>query len=141
MEGQLHKLLKETVAKELENQNFKLYYEPSESPLNRVSWYSYRPDILGICVKNSTLQIMLVECETKPNQKRILEKTSQIKKVFSLQKQLWEYHKIIPILAIPVLNLYKVNCTRIRKFWEIWIVNQSGRLLHKIFRRVKETKL
>jgi hypothetical protein len=134
MEGRLHKLLKHAVAKDLKCQKYTLYYEPPESPINRLLWHSYRPDILGVLLKGSNLRVVLVECETKPNQKRVLIKTAQIRRALSIQKQLNENHSIIPLLAIPSMNLHKVNFLEVRRFWEIWIVNRIGEIMHKIFR-------
>ena len=136
MEGKLHKLLKLATRKELTCQNYTLYHEPAESPLDRLFWHSYRPDILGVQKMGSILKIVLVECETKPNQKRVLRKTAQIKRVFSLQKQLNEKHAVLPLLVIPFRNLHKVNCLEIRRFWEIWIVKYIGEIMHKISRSI-----
>jgi hypothetical protein len=134
MEGQLHKFLKHRVAQELQCQNYTIYHEPPDSPFDRLLWRSYRPDILGVLTRNSILQVVLAECETKPSQKRILKKTTQIRQVLSLQKQLNENHNILPLLVIPSLTLHKVNCVAIRRFWEIWILDSSGAILHKILR-------
>jgi hypothetical protein len=132
MESQLHKLLKNTVTQELQYQKYTIYLEPQESPFKRMWWHSYRPDILGILSNNSDLLVVLVECETKPNRLRVMQKTSQIKHVFSLQKRLNENHVILPLLVIPPMNLHKVNCLEVRRFWEVWIVNYSREILHKL---------
>jgi len=134
MEGKIHKLLKHAARKELKNQKYTLYHEPIESPLNRLFWHSYRPDILGVQKMCSIFKVVLVECETKPNKNRVLKKSAQIKRVFSLQQQLNEKHAILPLLVIPFKNLHKVNCLEIRSFWEIWIVNHLGEIMHKISR-------
>lgn len=102
-----------------------------------MNWHSYRPDILGILKSEKKLKIVIVECETKPNRNRVLKKTLQIKRVLSLQKQLNEHHFVLPLLAIPALNLHKINFLDIRSFWEIWIINQNGKILHKISRIIK----
>ena len=73
-EGRLHKLLKNSATKKLLVQNYRLCYEPLESTLSRLSWYSYRPDILGVLLDEDDLRVVLVECETKPDKKRVLEK-------------------------------------------------------------------
>ena len=70
MEGALHKFLKETVADELQRQNYSIYYEPLESPLKRLWWNSYRPDVFAVKSRKSNLDVIFVECETKPNRKR-----------------------------------------------------------------------
>jgi len=134
MEGHLHKFLKRTVGLELQNQNYTIYYEPLESPFNRLCWHSYRPDILATLSCNVNLQIVLVECETNPNQKRVLRKTAQIQQNLSLQKRLHENTSILPLLVIPPANLYKIICSSSRRFWEIWIINRSGEIKHKISR-------
>lgn len=134
MEGRLHKTLKCIVAKELQNQNYKIYYEPLESPFSHLWWHSYRPDILAILSNKFDQQIVLVECETKPNRKRVLNKTAKIKKNLSLQKRLHENTSILPLLIIPPTYLYRTICSTIQGFWEIWIVNQSGKIKHKISR-------
>ena len=137
MEGRLHKSLKYTVAKELQNQNYTIYYEPLESPFNHLWWHSYRPDILATLSNDFNQQIVLVECETKPNRKRVLNKTAKIKKNLQLQKRLHENTSILPLLIIPPKCLYRTMCSKIQGFWEIWIVNQSGKIKHKISRNNK----
>ena len=134
MEGHLHKFLKHTVGQELQNQNYTLHYEPLESPLSRLWWHSYRPDILATLSSNFNLKVVLVECETQPNRKRVLTKTAQIQQSLSLQKRLHENTSILPLLVIPPANLYKIICSAIRRFWEIWIVNRAGEIKHKISR-------
>ena len=134
MEGDLHKFLKLKVGLELQNQNYAIYYEPLESPFNRLWWHSYRPDILATQSSNVNLQVVFVECETNPNQKRVLRKTVQIQQNLSLQKRLHENTSILPLLVIPPANLYRIICSSIRRFWEIWIINRSGEIKHKISR-------
>ena len=134
MESELHKTLKQAVAHELHIQQYNIYYEPPKSPLNRLFSYSYRPDIMGIISKNSELIVTIAECETNPTLKRTLRKTNRIKQVFSLQKRLNENHFIFPLLTIPPMKLNKVNFIEIRRFWEIWIINNSGQILHKLSR-------
>lgn len=134
IESHLHKLLKNAVAKELHKIDFTLYFESPFSPVRRLWWTSYRPDILGILEDESRLHIILVECETNPMKRRILKKANKIKKAFALQKRLNENHSILPLLAIPPLNLHKINSRKIREFWEIWIINQFNEVIHKLYR-------
>lgn len=133
-EGELHKLHKETVAKELQKENYIIYYEPLESPLKLLWWHSYIPDVLAIKKSGTSKKIVLVECETHPNRKRVLTKKKQIKKNLSLQKLLLENVSFLPLLVIPPDNLEKMIFSSIRKFWEIWIINQKGQIRHKIYR-------
>ena len=132
MEGALHKFLKETVADELQRQNYSIYYEPLESPLKRLWWNSYRPDVLAMKSRKSNLDVIFVECETKPNRKRVLRKTEKIKKYISLQKELHENATILPLLIIPPFNLNKIISSQLRQIWEIWIINNVGEIKHKI---------
>jgi hypothetical protein len=133
-EGTLHKLHKQTVAQELQKQSYGIHFEPWESPLDLLWWQAYKPDILAIKQTNSSRRIVLVECETKPSRQRVLAKTRQIKKNLAIQKQLFENTMILPLLVIPPNNLQKMMFSPIRKFWEIWIINQEGQIKHKILR-------
>jgi hypothetical protein len=87
---------------------------------------------LAIKQADSSQRIVLVECETKPNRKRVLAKTVQIRMNLSIQKQLFENTMVLPLLVIPPNNLQKILFSTIRKFWEIWIINQEGQIKHKI---------
>jgi hypothetical protein len=132
MEGTLHKLHKQTVAEELQKQNYEIHFEPWESPLDLLWWQAYKPDILAIKQTNSCRRIVLVECETKPNRKQVLIKTRHIKKNLTIQKQLFENTPLRPLLVIPPNNLQKMIFSSIRSFWEIWIINQEGQIKQKI---------
>jgi hypothetical protein len=132
MEGRLHKLFKVVVKKKLLEENYTVYVEPSKPPLERLWWRSYRPDVLGIISDKSIFKLALAECETAPNSKRILAKTSKIRQTLALQKQLNERHIIRLLLIIPPMKFDRINCTAIRRFWEIWIINQRGKITHKI---------
>jgi hypothetical protein len=126
--------MKQTVAKELQSQKYTTYYEPLDSPYRNLWWDCFRPDVLATRYCKGNLQVVLVECETKPNRKRVLRKTVMIKRNLSLQKRLYENALILPLLVIPPFNLVKVICSAVRRFWEIWIVNQLGEIRHKISR-------
>jgi len=131
-EGTLHKLHKLTVAQELQKESYGIHFEPWESPISLLWWQAYKPDILAIKQTTSSRKVVLVECETKPNRKRVLNKTRQIKKNLTIQKQLFENTTLLPLLVIPPNNLQKMIFSPIRKFWEIWIINQEGQIKHKI---------
>lgn len=126
--------MKQIVARELQNQNYTTYYEPLESPYPNLWWDSYRPDILATKYCKNNLNVVVVECETKPNMKRVLRKTAKIKKNLSLQKRLYENSVILPLLVIPSFNLIKILCSIVRNFWEIWIINTLGEIKHKLSR-------
>jgi hypothetical protein len=95
-------------------------------------WQSYKPDVLAIKQSDTNQIIVLVECETKPSRKRVLTKTKQIKNNLQLQKQLFKNTALLPLLVIPPNNLQKILFSPIRKFWEIWIINQEGQIKNKI---------
>ena len=130
-EGNLHKLHKLAVAEELQKQSFEIHYEPWKSPLNLLWQQAYKLDILAIKQNSSTRRTVLVECETKPNRTRVLNKTRQIRKNLQVQKQLFENTLILQLLTIPPNNLQKMMFSPIRKFWEIWIINQEKQIKHK----------
>ena len=138
-ESQLHKILKNAVARELKKQNFSTFQEPLESPYNHLWWHSYRPDVLATKNTDKNLQVTLVECETKPNKKRLSEKMTTIQNNLSLQKRLFERTHVLPLLVIPPFNLTRILCSEVRSFWEIWIVNSLGIINQKIYRK-KEKK-
>lgn len=88
MEAALHRLYKRVVATELRNEDYTVYVEPADSPVERLWWASYRPDVLGILSTMSLLAVAVAECETVPTRQRILAKTSQLQRTFVLQPQL-----------------------------------------------------
>ncbi|MCW4037584.1 MAG: hypothetical protein NWF13_02480 [Candidatus Bathyarchaeota archaeon] len=132
MEEKLHKLFKRVVSKELLKEDYAVYIEPAESPMERLWWGPYRPDVLGIISKKSLFKVALAECETTPTRNRIMAKAAKIKQTLTLQKRLNERHVICPLLIIPPMKLGRINCSPIRSFWEIWIVNRRGMIVHKI---------
>ena len=97
-----------------------------------MSWHSYHPDILAVLLDECDLRVVLVECETKPSYKRVMQNTELIRGVLSFQKRLYERHVIVPLFVIPSLSLYKVVCLDIRRFWEIWVINLLEEIMRKI---------
>ena len=138
METKLHKLFKWVVTKELIKEAYAVYIEPAESPMERLWWGPYRPDVLGVISKNSLFKVALAECETTPTRNRIMAKAAKIKQTLTLQKRLNEKHVICQLLIIPPMNLGRINCFAIRRFWEIWIVNRRGMIVHKIPSKVNQ---
>ena len=121
------------VANELENRKYSIYFEPLETPLNLVWWHSYRSDVLAIKNSKNKMQIILVECETKPNKKRLIQKLLTIRKNLSFQKQLHQKTKFPPLLIIPPFNFSRMICSEVRRFREIWIINYLGKIKHRIY--------
>ncbi len=132
MESRLHLIFKQRVMKELLAEGYSLYAEPVEPPVKRLSWSAYRPDVLGIQMSDNTFKLVLVECETAPTKIRVSKKTKRIKESLRLQKCLNESHYLRSLLVIPPLTFKKINCKTIRNFWEVWIINRRGTIIHKI---------
>jgi hypothetical protein len=135
MEGKLHQILKKTAIKQLESEGYNLYVEPNDSPLKRLCWNSYRPDILGMIYNYSIFSLVLVECETMPSARRIGNKILKLRKTLTLQKRLNEEHFFRYLLLIPPKSFNKINYPEIRSFWETWIVNLQGEIIYKIFKK------
>jgi hypothetical protein len=118
--------------RELLAEGYILYAEPLASPVKRISWTAYRPDIFGLQITHNSFKLVFVECETAPTQTKISKKTEQVKTAFRFQKRLNEIHHLRSLLVIPPLTFNKINSTTIRRFWEIWIMNHHGMIIHKI---------
>jgi hypothetical protein len=118
--------------KELLTEGYILYAEPLASPVKRIAWSAYRPDIFGLHVTQNLFKLVFVECETAPTKTKVNKKTTQIKTTFRFQKRLNELHHLRSLLVIPPLTFNKINSKRIRRFWEVWIINHNGTIVHKI---------
>src|SRR3990170_345463 len=101
MESELHGLLKEVICSELGKEGYHVYVEPSESPVEMLSWNYYRPDILGLICRETEFGLIIVECETNPSVKRMNEKLLKIERWLRLQKRLNEKHLFRLLLVIP----------------------------------------
>lgn len=124
-ESHLHRLLKAASMRTLREDGYSIYPEPEHSPLQYLSWNSYRPDIFGMKSLNGVDEYAFVECETRPRLKRILSKNYIS---ITVQTQLARYTRNRMVLAIPTGTLRNLD-TSIRKHWEIWIINQRfGRI-------------
>ena len=132
LEGNYHKLMKMRVLTELRREGYELYVEPMKSPFERLIWNYYRPDLLGITTNQNSMRIVLVECETNPNMTNLRVKVLKIRHTLKLQKQLNKKHHLRFLLAIPFGTLNKINQSKSRNLWNIWILNNKGRIIHKI---------
>jgi hypothetical protein len=131
MESDFHKLMKDSVASELSYEGYQLHVEPLNPPLDRLTWSYYRPDILGLKDGESKMRVVFAECETNPCISRIKGKNTQVKRIV-LQTFLDENHELRLILAIPCRMFSRVNISQVRRLWEIWIINQKGRIIYKV---------
>jgi len=121
-ESQIHRSMKAIVKHELEQERYAVVEEPLFPPGEKVSWTSYRPDLLGYRSERGTEEIVLVECETHPNMRRLGAKN------FSsvwLQPYLFRRGSVRRILAVPQGRLRSVDM-KIRDKWEIWVVGSNA---------------
>jgi hypothetical protein len=129
-ESQLHRFLKQTAIERLEAGGFRTYLEPDWSPLDLVSWQEYRPDIFGIREEGGLDEYAFVECETKPETNRILRKKVRL---ILIQSRLLRQTQRRMILTVPRHTLGTFDL-RIRKFWEIWLVDIPSKKITSIER-------
>lgn len=131
MESSFHRLMKGTVSRELVAEGYHLHLEPLNPPLERLTWSCYRPDVLGLKDGESKLRVALAECETNPGISRMEGKNAKVRRIV-LQPFLDESHELRLILAIPCGMFSRVNHAQIRRLWEIWMINQRGRIIYKV---------
>lgn len=122
MESQIHRSMKAVVRQELEQERYAVVEEPLLPPGERVTWASYRPDLLGYKSEGATEELVVVECETHPSMKRLREK--RVSSV-SFQPYLFKRGSVRRILAVPRGKLRSVDL-RIRDSWEVWVVGASS---------------
>jgi hypothetical protein len=110
--------MKSMVRGELESEGYFLVEEPLYPPTRRISWSSYRPDLLGFRMDRSAEEIVIVECETHPAMKRFRAKNYA---TLWFQASILREGRIRRILAVPAGKLDSVDL-RIRDEWEVWIL-------------------
>jgi hypothetical protein len=121
-ESAVHRSMKAIVRQELENERYVVVEEPAYPPREKVSWRSYRPDLMGYRSEGGTEQLVLVECETHPNMKRL--GTKNFASVW-FQPYLFRKGSVRRILAVPQGKLHSVDMS-IRAGWEVWVVGPSA---------------
>jgi hypothetical protein len=114
--------MKAIVRHDLESESYAVVEEPLFPPGERVSWSAYRPDLLGYRSKGGVEEVVLVECETHPNMKRLGEKNHSS---VWFQPYLFRQGSVRRILAVPKGKLGAVDM-RIRDEWEVWVVGASS---------------
>jgi len=114
--------MKAIVRHELEQERYAVVEEPFFPPRRKVSWSSYRPDLMGYKSEGGSEELVLVECETHPNMRRLGAKNT-----FSVSFQPYLFRKgsVRRILAVPRGKLGAVDM-RIRDKWEIWVVGANS---------------
>ena len=121
-ESAIHRLMKNAVRANLERENYLVVEEPLSPPKSRVSWRSYRPDLLGYRSEDGTEELVLVECETSPSMRRFISKNHAS---VWFQPTLFREANVRRILAVPQGKLKRVDM-KLRHSWEIWIVGSKG---------------
>jgi len=114
--------MKAAVRSELEQEHYAVVEEPLFPPGQRVSWQSYRPDLLGYRSKDGVEELVLVECETHPNMRRLRAKNYSS---VWFQPYLYRQGSVRRILAVPQGTMKKVDM-RIRNQWEVWSLGRTG---------------
>lgn len=110
------------VRRELERERYAVVEEPLRPPEEKVSWRSYRPDLLGYRSEEGNEELVLVECETHPNMRRLHAKNAAS---VWFQPYLYRRGSVRRIVAVPQGKLRAVDM-RIRGYWEVWVLGKSS---------------
>ncbi len=113
--------MKAIVRSELEGERYEVVEEPLFPPGARVSWEAYRPDLLAYRSERGEEELVLVECETHPNMRRLGEKNHSS---VWFQPYLFRLGSVRRILAVPQGKLGAVDM-KIRKDWEVWVLGPN----------------
>lgn len=116
--------MKAIVRDELECEHYAVVEEPLLPPGKKASWSSYRPDLLGYKSDAGTEELVLVECETRPNMRRFGSKNHSS---VWFQPYLFRKGSVRRILAVPRGKLGAVDM-QLRHSWEIWVLGQTSTL-------------
>ena len=114
--------MKAMVKGELERDRFAVVEEPSYPPGKKLRWTSYRPDLLGYRAEGGEEEVVLVECETHPNMRRLMSKNASS---VWFQPHLFRRGAVRRVLVIPKGRLKSVDL-RIRDRWEVWVVGGAS---------------
>jgi hypothetical protein len=116
--------MKAIVRAELERERYAVVEEPLCPPGPKASWTSYRPDLLGYRSEGGAEELVLVECETRPNMRRFGSKNHSS---VWFQPYLFRRGSVRRILAVPQGRLRSVDM-KLRDRWEIWVLGATGPL-------------
>jgi hypothetical protein len=121
-ESAVHRSMKSIVRAELELERYAVVEEPLYPPGKKAHWSSYRPDLLGYRSEGGVEELVLVECETRPNMRRLGAKNYSS---VWFQPYLFRRGSIRRILAVPQGRLRSVDMS-IRDEWEVWVVGERS---------------
>ncbi len=113
--------MKAIVRNELEDERYAVVEEPLFPPREKVFWSSYRPDLMGYRSEGGIEELVLVECETHPNMRRLGAKN--FTSVW-FQPYIFRSGAVRRILAVPQGKLGAVDM-RIRDKWEVWVIGPN----------------
>ena len=117
-ESSIHRTMKAIVRTELEKERYAVVEEPLFPPRGKAHWASYRPDLLGYRSEGGSEEMVLVECETRPNMARFAAKNHAS---VWFQPYLFRKAGIRRILAVPQGKLRSMDMS-IRREWEVWVL-------------------
>jgi hypothetical protein len=117
--------MKSIMRAELERERYAVVEEPLFPPRGKVLWESYRPDLLGYRSEAGSEELVLVECETRPNMKRFGAKNHSS---VWFQPRLFRRGSVRRILAVPRGTLGAVDMT-LREGWEVWVLGSRSPLV------------
>ena len=120
-ESQVHRTMKSLVRRELEQEGYTVVEEPALPP-GRVRWTSYRPDLLVYWAEGEKEHLALVECETRPDMRRLGAKNFA---TVWFQPLLHGEGSLRRILAVPQGRLHSVDMT-VREGWEVWVTGRGS---------------
>ena len=114
--------MKESVRGVLSKEGYLVYLEPQFAPSRFLSWEFYRPDMLGVRAADGRQEYAIVECETRPSQRRLAGKNYRSLQV---QTRLNSELRLRRILVIPRGTLARVHPS-VRLSWETWIFGDGS---------------
>lgn len=121
-ESAVHRSMKAIVKGELEMDRFVVLEEPQLPPGHRMFWSAYRPDLIAYRPERGEEEVVLVECETRPNMRRLEAKN--LSSVW-FQPSIYEEGVVTKILAVPRGKLGSVDMD-IRRGWQVWVLGSSS---------------
>ncbi len=114
--------MKEEASHELAEEGYVVFFEPLYAPSRYMSWASYRPDVFGMRAGDGRQEYALVECETRPSERRLASKNFRS---VDIQTRLNSDLSLRRILVVPRGKLAGVRPS-VRRSWETWIYEGQG---------------
>lgn len=122
MESALHLRMKDGASRELAREGYAVFFEPPYAPSRFLTWEAYRPDLFGIRSGPGSQEYAVVECETRPSERRLDSKNFRS---LDVQTRLNSQLSLRRILVVPRGRLASVDPS-VRYSWETWIFEGKG---------------